>query len=328
MSTLSTAAVGCILFIFTLIGSGDALAPTVRLNNGLEMPAIGLGTYLNTAQEGECERAVRDAIDAGYRHIDTAFLYGTEKEVGNAIRSKIAEGVIRREDVFIVTKLWSTFHKPDQVAKAFQKSFDNLNLTYIDLYLMHFPLAYKQVHKDGSGRIPQSIDDVKLFPTVNGQPIYDDIDFVDTWRAMEDLLRSGYVRSIGVSNFDISQMERLLSETSVKPVTNQVECHPNNDQLPLIKYCRDRDITVTAYSPLGRPYTGANNLAIKDYKVQAIAAAHNKTPAQVVLRYSFQNGAIVIPKSTNQQRIYENFNIFDFNLSAKEMSTLHSFNEQ
>lgn len=249
-------------------------------------------------------------------------------------------------------QLWSTFHKPDQVAKAFQKSFDNLNLTYIDLYLMHFPLAYKQVHKDGSSRIPQTIEEVELFPVdANGRTIYDNIDFVDTWRAMEELLRSGYVRSIGVSNFDIPQMERLLAETSVRPVTNQVECHPNNDQLPLIKYCRDRDITVTAYSPLGRPYLGANNLAIKDPKVQAIAAAHNKTPAQVVLRYSvcgdslfcytdsnafhfshstfqYQNGAIVIPKSTNRQRIYENFNIFDFNLSPEEMSVLHSFNEQ
>lgn len=151
---------------------------------------------------------------------------------------------------------------------------------------MHFPLAYKQEHKDGSSRVPQSVDDVKLFPTVNGQPVYDNIDYVDTWRAMEDLLRTGYVRSIGVSNFDISQMERLLSQTSVKPVTNQVECHPNHNQLPLIKYCNDRDITVTAYSPLGRPYLGKNNLAINNPKVLAIAAAHNKTPAQVVLRFS------------------------------------------
>jgi len=314
-----------LLFVLSVC---SALAPTVRLNNGLEMPVIGLGTYSNQVKDGECERAVRDAVDAGYRHFDTAYFYGTEKEVGNGIRSKIAEGAIRREDVFVVTKLWSTFHRPDQVAKAFQKSFENLNLTYIDLYLIHFPLAYKQEHKDGSGRIPQSLDDVKLFPTVNGQPVYDSIDYVDTWRAMEDLLRTGYVRSIGVSNFDISQMERLLSQSSVKPVTNQVECHPNLDQLPLIKYCNDRNITVTAYSPLGRPYLGTNNLAINDPKVQAIAAAHYKTPAQVVLRYSYQNGAIVIPKSTNRQRIYENFNIFDFTLTPEEMNVLHGFNGQ
>lgn len=168
--------------------------------------------------------------------------------------------------------------------KAFQKSFENLNITYIDLYLIHFPLAYKQENKDGSSTVPQSVDDVEPFPNVNGQTQYDDIDYVDTWRAMEDLQRTGDVRSIGVSNFDIPQIERLLSETSVKPVTNQVECHPNHNQLPLIKYCTDRGITVTAYSPLGGQ--GKSNLAIDDPKVHAIAAAHNKTAAQVVLRYS------------------------------------------
>ncbi|KAJ6634931.1 Aldo-keto reductase family 1 member A1-A [Pseudolycoriella hygida] len=325
MSKLRT--IGWILFFTSSIVSGaNTLAPSVRLNNGLEMPVIGLGTYL--ANEGECERAVRDAIDAGYRHIDTAYLYGNEKEVGNAIRSKIDEGAIRREDVFIVTKLWNTFHRPDQVEKAFQKSFENLNLTYIDLYLIHFPLAYKQVHKDGSDRTPQSVDDVNLFPNVNGRPVYDDIDYVDTWRAMEGLLQTGNVRSIGVSNFDIPQMERLLSQVTITPVTNQVECHPNHNQLPLIKYCNDRNITVTAYSPLGRPYLAKNNLAINDPKVQAIAAAHNKTPAQVVLRYSYQNGAIVIPKSTKQQRIKENFNILDFSLTPEEMNVMNSFNNE
>lgn len=151
---------------------------------------------------------------------------------------------------------------------------------------MHSPAAYKQEHKDGSNRIPYSVDDVKIFPNVNGQPLLDNIDYVYTWRAMEDLLRTGYVRSIGVSNFDIPQMERLLSVATVRPVTNQVECHPNLNQLPLIKYCTDRGIAVTAYSPLGRPYLGKRNLALRDPKVLAIAAAHNKTPAQVVLRYS------------------------------------------
>lgn len=151
---------------------------------------------------------------------------------------------------------------------------------------MHFPLAYKQQNKDGSNTVPYSVDDVKIFPNVNGQPLYDNIDYVDTWHAMEDLLRTGYVRSIGVSNFDIPQMERLLSQARVKPVTNQVECHPNLNQVQLIKYCIDRGITVTAYSPLGRPYLGKRNLALNDPRVHAIAAAHNKTPAQVVLRYS------------------------------------------
>lgn len=183
--------------------------------------------------------------------------------------------------------MWNTFHKPEQVAQAFQKSFDDLNVTYIDLYLLHSPEAYKQVHKDKSGRAPQSISDVDLFPTdAHGQVIRDNIDFVETYRAIETLLQTGYVRSIGVSNFDIPQLERLLTETSIRPVTNQVECHPNHDQIPLIQYCAERGITVTAYSPLGSPYKGKNNIALKDPRVQAIADRYHKTPAQVVLRYS------------------------------------------
>lgn len=192
---------------------------------------------------------------------------------------------------------------------------------------MHSPEAYQLVNKDGSNTIPYSVDDADLFPRVNGQVQVDySVDYVDTWHAMEQLLQSGYVHSIGVSNFDIQQMERLLSQATVKPVTNQVECHPNKNQLPLIKYCSDRDITVTAYSPLGRPHEGGNNLAINDPNVHAIAAKHNKTPAQVVLRYTLQNGAIVIPKSTNRHRIYENINIFDFALDENDMNTLHALN--
>lgn len=166
-------------------------------------------------------------------------------------------------------------------------------------------MAYIQEHKDGSSRIPQTIEDVEFFPTDrSGQPVYDNIDYVDTWRAMEDLLRTGYVRSIGVSNFDASQIDRLLAETSVKPVTNQVECHPNHNQLPLIKYCNDRDITVTAYSPLGRPYLGKNNLAINDPKVKAIAAAHNKSPAQVVLRYTVSAKLINLKEKKKESRFF------------------------
>jgi len=325
-----------ILFIYYVknIGMVSAtvapkLAPTVRLNNGYEFPVVGLGTYLS--KSGECEQAVKDAIDAGYRHIDSAYLYGNEKEVGNAVRAKIAEGVIKREDIFITTKLWSTFHKPEQVEKAFRRSFDNLNLDYIDLFLIHSPTSYKVVSKSNPSVPPTDVDDVNLFPVgPDGKALSDDVDYIDTWRALEQLVKTGLVRSIGVSNFNSEQVERVNSIAEIKPVTNQVECHPNLNQRKLIKFCADRNITVTAYSPLGRPHLvnqeEATILAIHDPKVKSLAEKYNKTVGQIVLRYLVQNGAIVIPKSTNKARIQENINIFDFELSSDDVEILHGLN--
>jgi len=298
------------------------LAPVVELNNGYKMPTVGLGTYPATG--AECEQAVKDAIDRGYRHIDTAYLYGNEKEVGNAVREKIVEGVIRREDVFITTKLWNTFHNPKEVASAFQKSLENLNLGYIDLYLMHSPEAYQPVPKSGLNRPVQSVDDIELFPTdANGRSLTSNIDYIDTWRAMEQLLSTGLVHSIGVSNFEIPQIQRLESVAQIKPVVNQVECHPNKNQRKLIEYCSARNIVVTAYSPLGR----GKATALSDPNVQQIANRHGKTAAQVVLRYTLQNGAAVIPKSTNKDRIAGNIALFDFELDANEMEYMHSLNK-
>jgi len=305
------------------------LAPTARLNDGYYIPIVGLGTFLSKAND--CEQAVKDAIDAGYRHIDSAFLYGNEKEVGHAVRAKIAEGVIKREDIFITTKLWSTFHEPEQAEKAFQRSFDNLNLGYIDLFLMHTPVAYKPVHKNGSSEVPQDVDDVELSPVDSEGLIKSvDVDYVDTWRVMEKQVKSGRVRSIGVSNFNSQQIERLLSVAEIKPVMNQIECHPNLNQLKLIKFCTDRDILVTAYSPFGRPHIigqeNAAKLAINDPKVKEIANRYNKSTGQIILRYLINNGVIVVPKSTNKERIQQNINIFDFDLSEEDTKTLHGIN--
>ncbi|XP_055320009.1 1,5-anhydro-D-fructose reductase-like [Sitodiplosis mosellana] len=301
------------------------LAPTIRLSSGYDIPVIGLGTFESTA--GDAEQAVKDAIDAGYRHIDTAFLYGNEVEVGNAIRAKIDEGVIKREDIFITTKLWSTFHEPEQVEKAFQRSFDNLNLGYIDLYLIHYPVSYRRVLQNI--RLPS--DDVNAFYVFpvdkDGKSQTTDVDYVDTWLAMEKLVQSGRVRSIGISNFNSVQTDRILSIATIKPVTNQIECHPNLNQRKLINFSGQRNITITAYSPLGRPHTqSGKKLAISDPKVLELAQKYRKTPAQVVLRYTLQNGAIIIPKSTNKNRIQENFNIFDFELSDTDMQIMHDLN--
>ncbi|XP_031616542.1 1,5-anhydro-D-fructose reductase-like [Contarinia nasturtii] len=313
------------ILAFIILVTEAKLAPTIRLNNGYEMPVIGLGTFESTS--GDAERAVKDAIDAGYRHIDTAFLYGNEVEVGNAIRSKIEDGVIKREDIFVTTKLWSTFHEPDQVEKAFQRSFDNLNLDYIDLYLMHYPVAYRRVLQNI--RLPS--DDVNAFYVFpvdkNGNTLTEDVDYVDTWRAMEKLIETGQVRSIGISNFNSEQTERILSMATIKPVTNQVECHPNLNQRKLINFNAARNMTITAYSPLGRPHTpNGQKLALSEPKVLELAQKYRKTPAQIILRYTVQNGAIVIPKSTNKNRIQENFNIFDFELSDSDMQIMHGLN--
>lgn len=189
---------------------------------------------------------------------------------------------------FISLQLWNTFHEPSQVPFAFQKSLENLGLGYIDLFLMHSPEAYHRVAKPNLSHAPESVDDIELFPKdVSGQTLTANIDYIDTWRAMEQLMSSGLVRSIGVSNFEIPQVQRLESIAQIKPVVNQVECHPNKNQRPLIDYCTSRGIAVTAYSPLGRPHeANGKQIAIFDPNVQLIAARYNKTPAQVILRYT------------------------------------------
>jgi len=295
------------------------LVPTIRLNNGYEMPAIGLGTY--KSKGGDVERAVKDAIDVGYRHIDTAYFYENEVEIGNAVRQKIDEGKIKREDIFITSKLWNIFHEPDQVEKAFQRSFDDLNLDYIDLYLIHFPVAFQRVLLNGK-------NEFNLYPVdKDGKTLNADVDYVDTWKAMEKLVETGRVRSIGISNFNSQQVDRLYSMASIKPVTNQVECHPNLNQRKLIEFCAARNITITAYSPLARPSTHDDRkLAISDPKVSEMSQKYKKTPAQIILRYTIQNGAAIIPKSTHKNRIEENFDVFDFELSASDMEILHGLN--
>uniref|UniRef100_A0A182WQZ8 NADP-dependent oxidoreductase domain-containing protein n=1 Tax=Anopheles minimus TaxID=112268 RepID=A0A182WQZ8_9DIPT len=286
-------------------------ATLVTLNNGQKMPVLGLGTYNLRGQS--CVDAVKTAIDAGYRHIDTASLYQNETEVGQAVREKIEDGTIKREDIFITTKLWNTSHEPAQVREAFDASMTKLNLEYVDLYLMHSPVG-------------ATVDE-------NGQTVLTEVDYVTTWRAMEKLLDTGRVRSLGVSNFNSEQLRRVLENGTVQPVTNQVECHVRLNQKKLIKYCKDRDIVLTAYSPLIRPSAtiGQEDAkspkhAFEDERVTTIAERYGKTPAQVLLRYLVDIGTVPIPKSGNPDRIRQNLDIFDFALTPEEVLTLDAMN--
>ncbi|KAG4078810.1 hypothetical protein HA402_015400 [Bradysia odoriphaga] len=299
--------------------------PKVLLNDGTYMPSIGLGTWgsdwgvtFGQRERGAIEQAVKDAIDLGYLHIDTALVYDTEKEVGNAINSKIQDGVVKREDLYIVSKLWNTFHRPDLVRGALLQSLKNLNTPYLDLYLVHWPLA----HKEDQGLFP--VDD-------QGNVSYSFVDFVDTWKEMEKLVDDGYVKSIGISNFSKAQTERLLSSARIKPVTNQVECHAYLTQTKLSDYLRSKGITITAFAPLGSParpwLESVEPVLLEEPTILQLAAKYNKTPAQIALRYQIERGHIAIPKSSNKVRLAENIAIFDFSLNDDELAEMNKLNK-
>ena len=256
--------------------------PYISLNNDIQIPQIGLGVW-QTKDGAEVERAVSAALDAGYRLIDTAAVYGNESGVGNAI----AASSIARKDIFITTKLWNSDQGYDATLAAFDKSLARLGLDYIDLYLIHWPTPAKDT-------------------------------YIDTWRAFEKLYADGKVRAIGVSNFTIDHLKRLLANSNVAPAVNQVELHPYLPQTELRTFCQLHGIAVESWSPLG----GSGGDIMTNDIVQTIAANHHVSPAQVLLRWHLQNNLIVIPKSVHPERIVQNIDVFGFALSPGDMAQL------
>ncbi|MFC0189633.1 aldo/keto reductase [Fictibacillus aquaticus] len=253
------------------------------LHNGVKMPWLGLGVY--KAEEGqEVEQAIQYALDAGYRSIDTAKLYENERSVGVAIR----DSGIPREEIFVTTKVWNTDQGYESTLAAFQESLNKLELDYVDLYLIHWPVAGK---------------------------------YKDTWRALEEIYRQGKAKAIGVSNFNVSHLEDLMTVATIKPMVNQVELHPRLTQKELLSYCKDNAIQLEAWRPL------VKGEILQEPVLQKIADKHDKTTAQVVLRWNVQSGIVTIPKSVNESRIRENADIFDFELSAEDMLAIDGLNE-
>jgi methylglyoxal/glyoxal reductase len=259
------------------------LESKAKLNNGVEIPYLGLGVYQSSPGEITL-RAVRYALKIGYRHIDTAELYGNEMDVGRALR----ESGIRRDDVFITTKVWNSHQGYDSTLQACEGSLGRLGLSFVDLYLIHWPV--------------QGFGD-------------------ETWRAMIKLLHQGKARAIGVSNYSIRELNELLHKSDIVPAVNQVEFHPFLYQEELLGFCKNNKIQLEAYSPLTR------GKRLNHPNILELAKKYDKTPAQVLIRWSLQHDIIVIPKSIHEARIKENSQVFDFQLEPKDMKLLDSLNE-
>jgi 2,5-diketo-D-gluconate reductase A len=254
-------------------------APALTLHDGVEMPQLGFGTWQIPAEE--TQEKVEEALAVGYRHVDTAAIYGNEDGVGAAVA---ATGV-RREDVFVTTKLWNSDQGYDAAMRGFDKSLERLGTGHVDLYLIHWPMPSKDL-------------------------------FLDTWRAFERIKAEGGARSIGVSNFRIEDLERLEREAEQLPTVNQIELHPSLQQADLRAWHAGHDIATEAWSPL------AQGGLLEDETIATVAAHHDRSPAQVILRWHIQIGNVVIPRSSNPERIRQNFELFDFTLSEDDMAAL------
>jgi alcohol dehydrogenase (NADP+) len=284
----------------------------LKYKNGDTMPAIGLGTW--KSDTGVVEEAVKTALKNGYRHIDCAATYGNEAEIGNAFNSVFSEGEIKREDVWITSKLWNDSHQKEHVIPALKQTLKDLQVSYLDLYLIHWPVAFKH----GVG-FPSGDEDYLSL---------EEVPIIETWKELVKAKEQGLVKHIGVSNFSTKKLNDLMSKTAERPEMNQVELHPFLQQPELIQFCQENDIHVTAYSPLGSGDRAAQMKAenepslLEDATIRKIAEKHGVSPAQVLIQWAVSRGTAVIPKSTSEQHIISNIKSADLKLDNEDLKEI------
>lgn len=264
----------------------NKLTDTFKLNNRIDIPCIGYGTF-QTPDGKSVEDGVKEALKIGYRHIDTAYFYQNEKGVGKAIR----ESGVKREDIFVTSKLWNSDRGYESAKAAFEKTMDNLGLEYLDLFLIHWPAIKKQFD--------------------NAEEIN-----ANTWKAFEEIYETGRVKAIGLSNFLPHHIDELMKTAKIKPMVNQIEFHPGFAQIETAKYCLENDIVVEAWSPLGRKEVLENETLVE------LAKKYNKSTAQICIRWVLQHDILPLPKSVTPSRILENSQVFDFEISEDDMKTI------
>ncbi|KAK7488793.1 hypothetical protein BaRGS_00019928 [Batillaria attramentaria] len=342
--------------------ASSAVSKTVALpGTGDQMPTIAYGTWtFLLAKPNEVYEGVKKAIEAGYRHIDCAWVYDNEQEVGQAIADKINDGTVKREDIFVTTKVWDNYHSRERVKLNVEKSLVKLQLTYLDLVLIHWPTSFKatfaareeqkQVSPINSSPLSQPPTEPpsateKILPYVcgaedgdenfpkseDGKIIYAFHDIVDTWKGMEDSVAAGLARNIGLSNFNSKQIQRVLVAATIKPCILQVEVNPCFTNEKLVQFAKSKNIVVSSHTSLGapgRPWKSSTDpSAIADPVVVDIAAKKGKSPAQVILRWHLQHGLCLCVKSLTPERIRENIDVFDFELSDEEVARISGLNK-
>ncbi|CAD5223602.1 unnamed protein product [Bursaphelenchus okinawaensis] len=296
----------------------------VTMHNGVKLPLLGYGTWLASDHE-QLKTALRHALDAGYRYIDTAFVYGNEAPIGDVIKEYIDAGKLKRSDLFITTKLPAQALNPENAEVALKRSLESLKTDYVDLYLIHTPTAFKP-ENNLNGMLKDS----------EGKFVVEDVDLNQTWKVLEKYYKQGTLKSIGISNFNHKQIQELYDNAEIKPMNLQIELHILLPQIKLVDFCKEKNITVTSYSTLGSPGRGAAGISkvwvegdcLNHPLTQELSKKYNKTPGQILLKTVVQRGISVIPKSVNEERIKQNIDIFDFEISEEDQKRLLGLGEK